>query len=86
MESYGCQAHNIRERINHGTSMCPTREYPHMLFKCGLLFSQLRDINKVFTFTETLEFLHAGDKLSETTYDMLLSFMYENPEFYREVN
>lgn len=37
-----------------------------MVFKCGLLFNKLPNISRVITFMETIEYLKAEKKLTET--------------------
>lgn len=76
MESFS----TVKERIEHGTSMCPVKQYPFMVFKCGLLFNKLPNISRVITFMETIEYLKAEKKLTETFQGHLISFLYDNPE------
>lgn len=56
-----------------------------MMFKCGLLFTRLSDINKVISFMEAVEFLKAENKLTETLECHLVNFLYERPELYGRV-
>ena len=46
--------------------MCPPKQYPLMIFKCGLLFAKITDIQKVFSFVEGLEYLKAENRITET--------------------
>lgn len=59
MDNYFEHECSIRDRIEQGTSMCPPKYYPQMMFKCGLLFQKINDFGKVFSLMEALEYVRA---------------------------
>lgn len=56
------------------------------MFKCGLLFNKLCDINKVISFMEAIEYLKAEGRLTDTFEGHLFSFLYDHPELYYKVS
>lgn len=66
MDYYNAQRSQISAQIFEGTSMCPTKCYPQMMFKCGFLFEKISNFRKTFLFMEALEYVKAEGRVSQT--------------------